>query len=477
MKKFLIPTLLSLVLSINASANAVCTADSVIRQSMPSFADFSRPISPTYLRGAVVPSWADNWFVTVSGGASAFLGSPLGCEDLWGRTKPSFGVSFGKWHTPMVGNRIGFQGFEWKNGELATQKYRHYHADLLVNLMPTFDKSGNGCRFDIIPFVGVGIIDNRTADRHPFAINYGIQGRYRLLDCLHITAELGNATTFKDADGIGDANHFGDHLLTLSAGISWTLGRNTGWKRVVDAQPYIVRSDRLAACLYDEYARNEALRRKCDTNAQMIAELKKILEIEGLLDKYAGRIGDTENHDNGNSKAYPVNDYSGLNSLRKRLREGNKDKGYSKKAGIMQSENTPADTLNNASEDASLSNFNDYLSQTQMGKDCLGAPIYFFFELGTTNLVDASQLVNLNEIARIAKKYGLRIEVTGAADASTGNEQINDALGTERSRFIADYLMSKGVDPSQIDTFPVGGISTYTPNEANRNAIVRLFLP
>jgi len=37
----------------------------------------------------------------------------------------------------------------------------------------------------------------------------------------------------------------------------------------------------------------------------------------------------------------------------------------------------------------------------------------------------------------------------GAADASTGNEQINDALGTERSRFIADYLMSKGVEHYQ----------------------------
>jgi len=69
------------------------------------------------------------------------------------------------------------------------------------------------------------------------------------------------------------------------------------------------------------------------------------------------------------------------------------------------------------------------------------------------------------------------LRVTGATDASTGNEQINNALGTERSRFIADYLMSKGIDPSQINTFSVGGVSAYTHNEANRNAIVRLFLP
>lgn len=69
---------------------------------------------------------------------------------------------------------------------------------------------GNGVsRWDIIPFVGVGLIDNRMADCHPFAFNYGVQGRYRISDALHVTAELGNATTFKDADGIGSSRQFG----------------------------------------------------------------------------------------------------------------------------------------------------------------------------------------------------------------------------------------------------------------------------
>lgn len=111
-----------------------------------------------------------------------------------------------------MGNRLVFQGFEWKSGALSNQKYRYYHADLLVNLMPSLAMGNTECRWDIIPFVGVGVIDNRDADCNPFAFNYGVQGRFRIADCLHITAEIGNAITFKDTDGLGptDYIHGGD---------------------------------------------------------------------------------------------------------------------------------------------------------------------------------------------------------------------------------------------------------------------------
>lgn len=43
-----------------------------------------------------------------------------------------------------------------------------------------------------------------------------------------------------------------------------------------------------------------------------LAELKKILEIEGLLDTYGHLLEDEKN----GQQRYPVNNYSGLNSLR-----------------------------------------------------------------------------------------------------------------------------------------------------------------
>lgn len=137
------------------------------------------------------------------------------------------------------------------------------------------------------------------------------------------------------------------------------------------------------------------------------------------------------------------------------------------------------DSIGNKRSDNSTNSesADSYLDAIRNGNECLGAPIYFFFELGTTRLVDHSQVVNLNEIARIAMKYGLKIEVVGAADSLTGTKEINSGLGVSRARYIADYLMECGVEEEMVITDSDGGIGTYSPNEANRNATVKLYLP
>jgi len=474
MKKILLSMLVTFAALLDADAHAVNSAEMRLKEIKAGQEEITPRKKPAYLSGAIIPSWKDNWFVSVSGGASSFIGSPLGCDDLFGRIKPAVQFSLGKWHTPSVGNRLVFQGFEWKSGGLSDQKYRHYHADLLVNLMPVIAAGDNECRWDIIPFVGVGVIDNRDADRNPFAFNYGIQGRFQLADGLHVTAEIGNATMFKDADGLGPAREIGDHLLTLSAGVSWTFGRNRGWKKVLDARPYIIRNERLEAVAYAQERENERLAKENEANAGLIAELRKILEIEGLLDRYAGCFERTDDRVNGSAGGYAMNDYSGLNSLRKRLRE--RKNGNSAETG--KSGKTQDDVENgNVADGDNLGGLHGYPGDAINGNAALGAPIYFFFELGTDNLVEESQLVNIDEIARVAKKYGLRIEITGAADKATGTEMINSNLGSLRASFIAGHLKEKGIQDSMIKTFSKGGIDDYTPGKANRNAVVRLFLP
>ena len=46
--------------------------------------------------------------------------------------------------------------------------------------------------------------------------------------------------------------------------------------------------------------------------------------------------------------------------------------------------------------------------------------MYFFFQINSDNLVDDSQMVNLDEIARIAKDENLKVSISGAADSATG---------------------------------------------------------
>lgn len=442
-----------------------------------------QPIKPAYLENAVeVSPWRGNWFVNVSGGVSAFVGSPLGCGDIFDRTKPALSVSVGKWFTPAIGVRAAFQGLQFKDAQFESRDFQHLHADLMWNVLSGLLHAKEDFRWDLAPYVGLGLLHNDELDRQPFTVSYGIQGRYRLTGRLHLTAELGCATTFKDFDGMGAGNKWGDRLLSLTAGFSYTIGKK-GWKRVVDASPYIERNGRLtgyARSLSDE---NGRLRKRNGMNARIIAELEKILKLEGLLDKYADKLSSMKDELGGKelTSGYPKNDYSGLNSLRARLRNAqtNKEKPvgdtifiHGKDTIYMAHDNTFT-----SRNDGSYPSNDSIIPSVLMDGRYVGPPIYFFFVLNTDRLTDNSQLVNLDGIVRIAKKHGLRIQIIGAADRATGNDSINDDLSQRRASYIAGQLQQRGVDATMIETVSAGGINDYKPTEANRNACVRLLFP
>lgn len=123
--------------SLHNHANAAPSdSDTVRYESFSNGIEMLRPMQPSYLDGVVVPTRkSGNWFVSLSGGASAFLGTPLGCEDLFGRLKPSYTIGVGKWFTPSVGVRVNYSGLHFKDSQLSTQEYHHVHADLMWNLL------------------------------------------------------------------------------------------------------------------------------------------------------------------------------------------------------------------------------------------------------------------------------------------------------------------------------------------------------
>ncbi|MDD6394168.1 MAG: OmpA family protein, partial [Prevotella sp.] len=85
--------------------------DSIIHQKTFSQEPMLLSGNPTYLKNvSEAANWGRNWFIEVKGGASAFLGSPIGCGDVFDRVKPALQVGLGKWFTPAIGGRIGFQG-------------------------------------------------------------------------------------------------------------------------------------------------------------------------------------------------------------------------------------------------------------------------------------------------------------------------------------------------------------------------------
>ena len=370
-------------------------------------------LQPTYLTNITESSsLGSNWFLELKGGASAFLGSPIGCGDMFDRTKPVLQVGLGKWFTPSVGGRVGFQGLQFKNANLANMNYQYYHADFMYNLTHNLQQDEYGIsKFDVIPFVGVGIVrngstipgslssDGKNIGNHPFALGYGVEVRYHLHDRLHLVGEISGMITQKTFDCVGTSCKLGDNMLSLSIGLSYTIGQK-GWKKVIDALPYIRQNDMLMS--------------RC--------KMKREVAQNGVSSK-------------------EKNDYGGLNSLRYRLSlDDNKSLDGS-------------DTIQTIG---------------------VGVPVYFYFKLNSAKLVDKSQLANLDEIVKIAKERDLTVHISGAADSATGTINVNRHLSKERARYIGKLLIKKGIDKERLKAVSLGGISQFETKEANRFVLLVL---
>lgn len=444
-----------------------------------------QPVQPTYLDGVVLPMRGNgNWFVSITGGTTAFLGTPLGCEDLFGRLKPSYSLAVGKWFTPSVGARINYSGLQFKDARLSTQDYHHIHADLLWNLFGRRYARQEQVRWSLAPFVGVGLLHHATNGNNPFAVSYGVQGQYHISKRVSAMLELSGMTTFQYFDGYGRANRLGDHMLSLSAGFTFHIGQ-TGWKRAIDATSYIRRDEWLTDYANFLSEENNRAKGRINQDRRTLAELKKILEIEGLLDTYSHLFG---NEDTATGSQYPVNNYSGLNSLRARLRNRHWDGKLLLEEDVLYGDER-ADTLTanrngtfgvnkNGGGNGNLSDTvftsNRYAALASGGSQCIGSPVYFFFSLNSDRLTDASQMLNLDELARVAKKHGLSVRVTGAADSSTGTAAVNDSLSASRAAYIATELERRGIPTGRVTKLGKGGIADYVPTEANRHTKVEL---
>ena len=106
----------------------------------------------------------------------------------------------------------------------------------------------------------------------------------------------------------------------------------------------------------------------------------------------------------------------------------------------------------------------------------LNIPIYFFFELGKATLTDDSQLINLDELAKVAIEHNLKVHIAGAADSATGSENVNSELSEERARFIAEELSKRGVPTDRMKGVSLGGIQEFSNPKDNRYSRVSLYL-
>jgi outer membrane protein OmpA-like peptidoglycan-associated protein len=190
---------------------------------------------------------------------------------------------------------------------------------------------------------------------------------------------------------------------------------------------------------------------------------------------------------------HPVNDYDGLNSLRKRLAnpswDGKSSLFESIGTGLKfedgrivllskkfeSSDTVSPETSSATSVQESASPLKPYLQQMERGEVTIGVPVFIFFRLAGTYVTDSPQLLSVNAAADLAIAQNLRVRITGAADSATGSAEKNEALAKARAEHVASLMKNRGVPDDRIEILSQGGTASYEPLSANRNCRIELF--
>ena len=395
--------------------------------------------------------WRANWFLGVQGGVSAFSGNPMGCADLFDRLSPNIHVYGGKWFTPSIGARLNYQGYQIKSCCFQKQDIASFHADLMYNIMAYRYGKGYEQKVDIIPYLGCGVIRNSTLRYNPFTLNYGIQTRYHLNDRLHLTAEFSGLLTSQTFDGAGKPDRLGDNKLDFSVGLAVNIGKLGFNARSLKTK--VIQSD-------SRYMPSHPAWREQESK----------VSIETVAD-------------NEEKDKYPVNNYSGLNSLRSRMAiKGHNDANNRDKTNGGAKTHRNNDSMCACGHDGCTCGSDGCARnnncQNEAATEAFDStkPYFCYFKLNSHELTSEVQLEALKEIVAYAQGNGKTIHLTGAVDSATGTAQINQTLSEDRAGYITQQLMSLGMDVENIKVTTLGGISKYNPNWKNRMVKIE-FIP
>ncbi|UKK50491.1 OmpA family protein [Prevotella sp. E13-17] len=141
------------------------------------------------------------------------------------------------------------------------------------------------------------------------------------------------------------------------------------------------------------------------------------------------------------------------------------------------------DALNARLSDANAENdrLNDIIknhkcpeAKTVTVKEVAVAPVSVFFNLNKSKIASKKDLVNVKNLAEIAKANDKTIVVTGYADSQTGRAAYNQKLSEKRANTVKAELIKMGVDESKIEVVAKGGVKILKPASFDRRATVEI---
>jgi outer membrane protein OmpA-like peptidoglycan-associated protein len=340
--------------------------------------------------------FGDNWFIGAGGGVNMLWNE--GYDKF--KISPSIDANLGKWFTPAVGMRIGYQGFYsqiWSDTQsllgptldtdsgqyLQKFGYMYIHGDFLWNMSNAFGGYKETRFWNLVPYLHTGFfrsygLDNVEFDDNEFAMGAGLLHNLRLADRLDLIIDM-RATVVNgrihEADGVAI-------LPSVTGGFAVDLG----WPNFIRTSTVI--------------------------EAVEIAEAERAAILETAI--------------------------AALETANAALEANNEN---------LQKKNTKlanqVKALQNRPEFDIVSFFENM------------DPAYVYFEIGKTTL-DKKQMQQLdflakNLIAPANQDTKVLITVMGSADGNTGSMKRNQYLSEARAKYIFDILTTQyGISPERL---------------------------
>ena len=360
--------------------------------------------------------FGDNWFIGVGGGINLFWNDGYDVK-----IGPSIDANFGKWFTPAVGMRIGYQGISsqvWSNspGVLGAELdkdqnqylqkfgYMYFHGDFLWNISDAIGGYKETRFWDLVPYLHAGFFrsygmgDNDFYDNE-FAMGAGLLHNLRLTDRLDLVIDM--RATVVNGRVIGSSGV--SVMPTVTAGLAVDLG----W-------PNFVRTSTIVGALE-------------------IANAEKTAILEGAI------------------AALEIANAS-LEDQNVQLNKSNKQ--LTKEVKKLKNQPKPDPAV--------------------FFEDMTPAAVYF--NIGQTTLNDKEMqhldFLARNLIAKADNETKILITVMGSADGNTGSMRRNQHLSEARGKYVFDILTTKyGISPERL-TVKSEVIKKATHPELSRAVVI-----
>ena len=154
--------------------------------------------------------FGDNWFIGAGAGINVFWNEGLDADNL--KIAPSIDFNFGKWFTPSIGMRVGYQGISsqvWSNTptllgptrDADTQMYlekfgyMYVHGDFLWNISDALGGYKQTRFWNFVPYLHAGYfrtygLDNVNFVDNEIAAGAGLLHNLRLVERLDLIVDM-----------------------------------------------------------------------------------------------------------------------------------------------------------------------------------------------------------------------------------------------------------------------------------------------